>query len=262
MRDLIRAIYFDLDDTLCAYWDASKRALWQTLEEAGLPVPTEVAFEAWRSIFPTFSREIKTPRWYKRYLKTGEPTRTEHMRRALEKLGIQDKALAGRLSFRYAELRSRYLSLYPDVIPVLTELKRIYWLGMITNGPADVQREEIHVLGIEEFFEDVLIEGEMKVGKPDVRVFERACRNAGCRPSEMLYVGNAFDHDVQGAKGAGWHAIWLNRALEENPNTHPQPDAIITDLYQLLDWLGLRVPPEVVEVPIVPTQNWRTSEVN
>ncbi|MCL6624127.1 MAG: HAD family hydrolase [Fimbriimonadales bacterium] len=258
MKDVIKAIYFDLDDTLCAYWDASKKALWQALEEASLPVSTESAFEAWRSVFPSFSREIKTPRWYERYLETGEPTRTEHMRRALHALGISDEDLAGRLSQRYADLRNQYLTLYPDVIPVLTELKELFWLGLITNGPADVQREEIRVLGIRKFFQDILIEGEVKVGKPNVRIFDLACEHSGYLPGEMLYVGNAFEHDVQGAKSAGWHAIWLNRALEENPNTHPQPDAILTDLYQLLEWLGLQVPEGTEKAPSQPARNWRS----
>ncbi len=257
MKDSIKAIYFDLDDTLCAYWDASKKALWQALEEANLPVTVESAFEAWRSIFPTFSREIKTPRWYERYLESGEPTRTEHMRRALKKLGIPDETLAENLSEKYAKLRSQYLSLYPDVLPVLTVLKDVFWLGIITNGPADVQREEIQVLGIEDFFRDILIEGEVKVGKPNLRIFDLACEHAGHSPSEMLFVGNAFEHDVQGAKSAGWYAIWLNRTLEENPNTQPQPDATFTNLYQLLDWLGFPVPEGVEPAPAPPVGDWR-----
>ena len=57
-------------------------------------------------------------------------------------------------------------------------------------------------------------------------------------------MGNAFEHDVQGAKNAAWWAIWVNKVNEENPGTQPQPDATITDLWQILDWLGIPRPAE------------------
>ena len=244
MKSKIKAIYFDLDDTLCAYWAASRKGLRATFEEHGFNGETEKAMEAWRSVFKTFSPEVKQSHWYERYLETGEPTRTEHMRRMLAEMGIPDESHAAALSERYAFFRDKNLCLFDEAPEVLSFLSGKYKLGLITNGPADIQRQEIATLGIEKYFDQILIEGEFKIGKPHLAIFDDARNKWGFEPDEMLFVGNAFEHDVQGAKNAGWHAIWVNKDGEINPGTEPQPDATITDLWDVVSWLGLEKPSE------------------
>lgn len=257
MKD-IRAVYFDLDDTLCAYWAASRRALRQAIEEAGLKTPTEEAVQAWRDVFPAFSKEIKTDAWYAHYLESGEPTRTEHIRRTLNSIGEFDESLAANISARYAELRNEYLELFADALPLLRKLHGRYRLGLITNGPADIQRQEIARLGIEEFFEHILIEGEFKIGKPNRAIFEEAEAENGLKPEQMLFVGNAYEHDVQGAKNAGWWALWLNRGNESRNEDPPYPDAEIKHLYEVCDWLGIERPDETAPTPEAElVKNWR-----
>ncbi|GIV03388.1 MAG: haloacid dehalogenase [Fimbriimonadales bacterium] len=236
----IQAIYFDLDDTLCAYWAASRKALRQTFEEAHLPVSADDAMDAWRAVFATFSEEVRRDPWYRHYLESGEPTRTEHLRRTLERIAPDHAHKAEPMSRRYAELRLQYLELFPDAKPVLDALRGKYRLGLITNGPADVQRSEIETLGIEGYFDHILIEGEMQIGKPAKEVFEKASSKWNCEPSQMLFVGNSFDHDVLGAKSAGWQALWMNKEGAPVPDDAPfQPDGIIQDLCGVLDYLGI-----------------------
>ncbi|MCH8275067.1 MAG: HAD family hydrolase [Armatimonadetes bacterium] len=259
MKQNIKAVCFDLDDTLCAYWDASRKALWQALDEAELGVDPQRAFDAWKSVFQTFSKEVKTDRWYERYLVSGEPTRTEHLRRTLRLLDREDERLAKSIAARYAELRNEYLELFPEAKQTLQQLKGRYCMCLITNGPADIQRQEVETLGIKGFFDHILIEGEMKLGKPDAAIFEAARTGCGYEAHEMLFVGNAFEQDVQGAKNAGWHALWLNRVDTQNPGTYPQPDAEITHLFEVCDWLGIERPPGP-EPPLPPkhaADNWR-----
>ncbi len=253
---MIRAVYFDLDDTLCAYWSASRSALSQAFEEHALDVPA--ALRSWREVFKTFSKEIKTEEWYARYLESGEPTRTEHLRRTLAHLGMPDEELASSLSRRYAELRSQFLGLFEDAIPMLEHLRGRYRLGIITNGPTDVQRDELAQLRIERYFDQVLIEGEVKAGKPAREIFAVAERFCNLSADEMLFVGNAFEHDVQGAKASGWHAVWLNRGKELPVETGPRPDAVIRNLYELCGYLHIAMPdgdlPQVSESRVT---NWR-----
>lgn len=242
MNHDIRGVFFDLDDTLCDYVTASRTALRKTFEEFDLGVPPEKAVTIWRSIFPSFSKEIKTDRWYEHYLESGEPTRTEHMRRTLQALKIESDEFAKVLSRRYAELRLDYLKLYPEAEPLLSLLKGRYKIGLITNGPMDVQRQEIECLGIQSYFDAILIEGELKIGKPDPAIFYQAQKITNLQPSQLLFVGNAFEHDVQGAKNAGWYALWFNSQNEANPGTKPQPDDEIRNLYEVCDFLKISRP--------------------
>ena len=242
----VEAIYFDLDDTLCAYWDASKAALRTAFEKHGPDgfTPEEMVGH-WATVFRRFSPTIKNSDWYKNYLMKGEPTRVEQMRMTLAEVGSEDIERARKLSSCYAQERDRNLKLFPDAADVLEWASKHYPLGLITNGPADVQRQEIATLGIEPFFKQILIEGEMGEGKPLPRVFQRAEEFVGKKPDQMLFVGNSYGHDILPAIDVGWRTVWVRRPSdvppsagkaatpEKVPDDAPPPNAIVSDLAAL-----------------------------
>lgn len=249
----VRAIYFDLDDTLCGYWEASTKALRQTFDtHAPGQLATDVLIDHWAAAFREFIPEIKSERWYADYLKRGEITRTEQMRRALNKAGLDDEAMANQLSQTYLECRDRNLALFPDALFVLDRLKALYPLGLITNGPADVQRMEILTLGIGQYFSNFFIEGEVGFGKPEAEVFRRAAAAVSLDPSQILFVGNSYAHDILPAIAAGWKTAWMRRPSDVPPSSKanskpeerhpdkPAPTVEITELAQLLPLLSVR----------------------
>lgn len=243
----VRAIFFDLDDTLCGYWDACKIGLRQTFMELA-PVPYEEMMAAWAAAFREFGGALKGSPWYPIYLQQGGVTRSEQMRLALERLGVADPALAHRMGDRYGELRDQNLKLFEESLEVLAALEQRFPLGLITNGPADIQRQEIATLGLVDRFEPVLIEGELGFGKPDPRVYAIArermeSRSGDLEPHEILMVGNSYGHDIKGALMAGWQTVWIRRPSdvspssekpEERPPTDPEPHLEINDLRELL----------------------------
>lgn len=242
----IEAIYFDLDDTLCAYWNAAKTGLRKAFEdhpEHGFPI--EQLLEAWAVAFREFVETIGKTHWYEKYRHSGEITRAELMRRTLERLGNYDEDLAQHLSHTYHVERQAALELFPEALEVLERLQPHYPLGIITNGPADIQRQEIQVLNIAPYFEHILIEGELGFGKPDPRVMEIAEDLVGLSPDQILFVGNSYGHDMVPAHEAGWRTAYVRRPSDVSPSSKsgkpediPEhgftPDLIITDLRQLL----------------------------
>ena len=181
------------------------------------------------------------------YLKNGEPTRTEQMRLTLLEMGIEDGVLARKLSDAYGEYRDANLKLFPESLLVLNTLRdRGYPMGLMTNGPADIQRQEIATCGIESYFKTIQIEGEMGYGKPNLDCFRIAEKNHGFAPNEMLMVGNSYGHDIKAAHLAGWKTAWVRRDTdvapsatkpEEKPDDGIIPDWIGSDLTELLDLL-------------------------
>ncbi len=157
----VKAVFFDLDDTLCQYWEAARAGLFVTFQQHGPPGYTaEEMVQHWAHAFRGFIKEVPHSDWYPRYLKVGEVTRTEQMRRTLAQVDIVDEERASNLSETYMRERDSRLRLFDDAIEVLDKLKAKYPLGLITNGPADIQRQEIDTLKIKPYFEAVLIEGE------------------------------------------------------------------------------------------------------
>jgi len=247
----VKAIVFDLDDTLCAYWDASKaglRAAFESHPVAGKTIDEMIA--AWADAYREFGPTLKTSDWYNDYLHRGEPTRTEQMRRTLAKVGVQSKQHARLLSETYARERNAALSLFGESLEVLRALKARYPMALLTNGPADVQREEIAILGIEPFFDGIFIEGEMRKGKPFHSVFRRVAGFFQAEGEQLAMVGNSYFHDIKPAIEVGWRTVWVRRpsdvppsadpktaAMESRPEGAPAPDAEIGNLRQLLDLL-------------------------
>ncbi|MBL8060982.1 MAG: HAD family hydrolase [Chthonomonas sp.] len=246
----VRAVFLDLDDTLCAYWDASKAALKETFENhAPTGVPTETMIAAWAEAFRKFSPDVKNEQWYPIYLKEGGVTRVEQMRLALLELGHDDPIRAKALGDSYGLLRDQNLKLFPEALEVLDALKAKFPLGVMTNGPADIQRQELQTLGIEHYFDVFLIEGELGFGKPDPRVYQSgfdqmAAKLPGLKPDEILMIGNSYRHDILGAMEAGWQTAWVRRPSdfapsatepETKPDEAPDPTYEIGDLRELLD---------------------------
>ncbi len=249
----VRAIFLDLDDTLCAYWDASKAGLALTFQN--VPVPghsPEAMLQHWAAAFREFSPLLKKDSpVYERYLDNGEPTRTEQMRRTLARVGIEDEALAQALSESYMVERDRALKLFPEATEFLEAVQGRYPLGMITNGPADIQRQEVATLGLAPYFDHIMIEGEMREGKPLLSVFRRAEGYVGLSPEQILFVGNSYHHDIVPAVAAGWRTAWVRRPSdvppsatpergkpESRPDDGPVPDMEIGNLLELLPLLA------------------------
>ncbi|MCG9894153.1 MAG: HAD family hydrolase [Fimbriimonadaceae bacterium] len=247
----VRAIYFDLDDTLCGYWDAAKTGLWKTFEYN--PVAgrsTQEMLKVWGEEFKKFGAEIGSDHWYPLYCESGEHTRRELMRRVLARVGIDDPDHGLRLSDTYYVERHAALTLFPEAVEVLETLVGLHPLGLITNGPTDIQRQEIEKLQIGRFFQHIFIEGEQRMGKPNPEVMSRAQEAVGVPAEQILMVGNSFRHDVIPAQAAGWKTAWVRRPSdvppssktglpEEMPEDATPPDLTMTDLRELWSALGM-----------------------
>ncbi|MGQ9631366.1 MAG: HAD family hydrolase [bacterium] len=209
---MIRAVFFDLDETLCDFTGSEMAAREQICRDVSrlLNLPLEDVLKTYGDV------SCDSVERYEREGLFGKGSvfefRSETWGETLKKLGVEDENLAARLSKRHESIRlRRYLKLFPDVRQALDALSGRCPLGLISNGFRDVQRAEVEALGIGRFFEVMLFEGELGFGKPDRRIFDLALSKVGCAPEESIFVGDSPEIDVAGARGAGWWAVLLNR---------------------------------------------------
>ena len=232
---MLKAVIFDLDDTLMpdeAAADAaiiavaeqtraihnvapedlrvSVRRISRALFRANPIVRDYDSFEvsSWEALTAGFSGDdpemTALREWAPRF-------RHEVWLRALAENGVADPALADRLAALYpVERRLRYAP-FPDVLPVLAVLKTRYRLGVITNGPSDLQRTKLARSGLDAWFPVQVISREVGVAKPDPRIFAIALERLGVTAAEAVYVGDSPKHDIQGAHASGIKAVWLQR---------------------------------------------------
>ena len=152
--------------------------------------------------------------------------------RLLHEHGTEDEDLAHSLSEVYINLRTESLKLFPGVLPLLAELRGKYTLGLLTNGPSDLQHEKIDLLGLGPLFDRIIVSGDMGIHKPDQRVFERLLQEIHVPANTAIYVGNSYEMDIIGAHGAGMWSVWVNPNGDKEPQD-PIADLIIEDVTEL-----------------------------
>ncbi|SES67655.1 putative hydrolase of the HAD superfamily [Oceanobacillus limi] len=86
---------------------------------------------------------------------------------------------------------------FSNLIPTLEVLwEENITLGLITNGKGHFQMNNIRALGIEAFFETILISEWEGIKKPDPQIFEKALELLGVSPAESIFVGDHPENDM------------------------------------------------------------------
>ncbi len=231
----IRCVAFDADDTLWDFTAAMRGGLARAIEvsmghdacAAAPPTPEELvaAFEA---------------RYAAHLGRTGPG---EHISAC--RVGSFDDVVAARgidaaardplvasMAEAYFEHRHGQIQLFPEVVAALDELEGRYVVALVTNGNTDADRG-----GLSGRFAFRLPADEIGLRKPDPRIFEVAAAAAGCRTSELAYVGDDLDKDVAAPQAAGARGIWVDRSGGPLParvaSGEVIPDAIVASLAEL-----------------------------
>ena len=237
---LPRAVFFDMDDTLLntsGGVDASWGAVCEEFSPALGCDPATLRATIKAEMQRFWSDEAAVEREWRTRL---EEARVHVIGLALKREGL-DVERAPNLSRRYWEENSSRMRLFDDAIETLTSLREGgFQIGLITNGPASMQRWKIGQFALESFFDVLVIEGEFGHGKPSPKVFEYALGAVGVDPHQAWHVGDNLYADIGGAQSVGIHAAWIHRdRLEMGESPKAIPDRVIAHLDELRTALGV-----------------------
>lgn len=233
-NESITTLIFDLDGTLCSYGSNLEKSLSQTFDGEPVAFSAEDYQEEFGNQFEkAINDEVDRPdlSFRKRIffeVLSGEKGKAKNG-------GLTEQEIL-RLGQKFKEIRENSLHLFPEVPEVLEELQGVYKLGLLTNGPSDLQRSKIEILGIEPWFEDIVVSGEHGTAKPNPKIFEIALERLNTDQKRSVYVGNSQRYDVAGANNAGLPVIWRRDESEEEI-ADAVPNAVIDDLKPLKNGL-------------------------
>ena len=113
-----------------------------------------------------------------------------------------------------ADLTSVWPSLWncpaADAHETLSTLaSRGFALGVVSNSNGTVAASLL-AAGLGAHLAVIVDSSTEGIEKPDPRLFLRAAERLGASPHHCVYVGDLFAVDVQGARGAGMHAVLLD----------------------------------------------------
>jgi putative hydrolase of the HAD superfamily len=168
------------------------------------------------------------------YLRAWAPDyRRDAWHDGLRAAGLVDAdALAVPLSDAFRRSFRERCPPYADAAPALEAVRSTHALGVVTNGPVDVQRIKLTVSGLRRFFAVVVASSDVGSGKPERHIFDVAVAQLRTTPAAVVVVGDSLETDVAGARAAGLRCVWVNRSgAELDPAL--TPDAEIRSLAEL-----------------------------
>ncbi|GLY95123.1 HAD family hydrolase [Actinoplanes sp. NBRC 103695] len=226
---MLRAVVFDLDDTLVDQRSAAAAAVVAWAAEHGVTgvdgAGSDVAGSdlagsdlaaRWAAVsVPLFAR------WQRREI-TFAGQRRERVR---EFLGVTvSDAEADVLFAGYLERYEAGWVAFPDAGPALRRAAAAgLAVAVLTNGDEEQQRRKLARVGLAGDAGVLVASSVLPAGKPDVRAFRHTAALLGVEPGvpgpgstgsswpSVLMVGDSLPKDVLAARAAGWDAVLVDR---------------------------------------------------
>lgn len=134
----------------------------------------------------------------------------------------------------YYDYMWKYAVLKPDTLDVLKKLKGQYKLAVLSNGQSKSQHDKISHCEMDEYFDEIVVSGDIGINKPKKEIFEIMADRLGCKCEECVFIGDVFSSDIIGAIKANMIPVWIVGDYER-PTSYK--GIRITKLPELIDVL-------------------------
>jgi putative hydrolase of the HAD superfamily len=186
---VVRAILFDLDDTLFDRTAALRR--WAA-GQLGAPEIDAASFE-----------------WIVELDRRGRRPRLHFAAGMIERFGVQ--RTVGELAAAFPSELAAHVMPQPGLRAHVQRLAADHRVAIVTNGGAS-QRDKLARAGLADVVRDVFVSSELGVAKPARAIFELALAWTGVAASDCLFVGDDPIDDLVPAAALGMATAWLPRS--------------------------------------------------
>ena len=202
-KSQVKAVLFDLGGTLVKTAEIPP-VMKRILRDCGIDRSLEEISQAWRKVdeklnfrdLPELLDEFWV-QWNVRILRTLQ-------------VNSDTRRLAEFIATHWWDYSD--VTLYPDAERMLLLLKeKGLKIGIVTNGLQSDVDEILPKVGLQDFFDIVVVIDTLRKMKPHVEVFRYALQKLEAVPSEAIFVGDEIEADYKGAKGAGLTVYLVDR---------------------------------------------------
>ena len=215
----VKGIGFDLFGTLVLQerfsFDQCMDALFTSLQTSGFALEKETFVPTYRQVNRRFMDQATVD---------GRETHNRlWVAGALSALGhavSPSDACVEQAIEAYFEPFVRSCQLIPGTYDMLDSLAGRYRLGLVSNFTHPPAVEQILArVGLERFFDGIIISGRLGVRKPHPAIFLELSRLLALPPDEIAFVGDELQADIVGAQKAGMRTVWMTyRQRLERPS--------------------------------------------
>lgn len=223
---VVRAVLFDLDDTLFDHQYCAQAAL-ETVH-CGHDGFQSIPFAEFRRRHAELLEDLHQEVMFGRL--DIDTAREERFRRLFLGAGITPsdevvREIAAGYRRSYVQAR-RSVS---GAAALLARVRERATVVIVSNNILDEQQQKLRQCGLDALIDDLVVSEEVGVSKPDPKIFEVALERAGATKEEAVMFGDSWSADITGARRAGMRAIWFNR----HGAARPEPAADVAEVRAL-----------------------------
>ncbi len=236
---MLKAIFFDMDETLCGTSKADKVAgqefaTWIKATYPQLTDPKTFLQRYLQGVYKKLNAEF--PQLVS-LLPDENAFRCGLIKTILAEQNIEVSAeQAQQAQSFFDSARMNAFDFLPGVKEMLVELRQHYTLVVITNGPIFSQHPKLAATNMSEWVDHIIVGGEEPEEKPAASIFHKALNLAGVKPQESLHIGDSLAADIAGANDMEILSVWVNPTGTEN-STDIEPDYEVRDTVELKEIL-------------------------
>ncbi len=97
-----------------------------------------------------------------------------------------------------------------DLETLLPALSENYKLALLSNAWLEAPRQVLRDKGYGRWFDVMVCSYDIKIPKPDPRIFQHTLRLLNVKESEAVMIGDSINADIEGAINAGLEAVWVD----------------------------------------------------
>jgi 2-haloacid dehalogenase len=129
----------------------------------------------------------------------------------------------------------KVLSTFSEVKETLQNLKqKNFKLAILSNGSPELLNHLVSTNNLENIFDDIFSIEEVKIYKPDSRVYDLPIKKYKIEKNEVTFL-SANTWDVSGGGNYGYNSIWVNRNNNIFDKLDYSPQNEIKNLKELLN---------------------------
>lgn len=148
----------------------------------------------------------------------------EHLRRA----GVAEEHLELLVDQAAARSGARELDVFPDAVATLTALRDAAILTAVCSNWGWDLAEAISACGLTDLIDVQVTSAQAGYRKPHPRIFELAIERLQVPAADVMFVGDNWSADVEGAKQAGMRALHVVRpGIAATGTVPPVPDGVL-----------------------------------
>ncbi|TOM32265.1 HAD family hydrolase [Vibrio parahaemolyticus] len=236
---MLKAIFFDMDETLCATSQADKAAgqkfaAWIQQTYPQVSDPQAFLQRYLQGVYKKLNAEFPQ---LVALLPDENAFRCGLIQRILAEDGIHiDAEQAQQAQHYFDSARMGAFTFFPGVKEMLTDLRKHYKLVVITNGPIFSQHPKLKATQMDEWVDHIIVGGEEPEEKPAASIFQKALNLVDIKPEEALHIGDSLAADIAGANNMGILSVWVNATGASNP-TEITPNFEIRETVELKEIL-------------------------